>query len=499
MSDAYTSLEARFRRLALLSESIGMLRWDMSVMMPPGGVQARSEQIAALKLLYHELMTDPAVAAGLDRAEGSGNLGDWQSANLQLMRRRWLHTTAVPADLVEATTRAATATETIWRTARPESDFKSILPNFTELLTLVREGAVAKSAALGVPAYEALMDLYEPGATTDAIDGLFDDYADFLPDFLNEVLRLQSSKPAPELPTGPFPVDKQETLCRRLAKAVGFDFASGRLDTTFHPFSGGVPEDSRITTRYDEGDFTSAMMAVLHETGHAMYERGRPAKWRYQPVGETPGLGMHESQSLIVEMQASRSRPFMTWAASTIRATFGGEGDLWSADNLYRLSTRVARSFIRVDADEVTYPAHVILRYRLERAMIAGDLMPADLPGAWADGMRDLLDVVPPDDRNGCLQDIHWYDGAWGYFPTYTIGAMAAAQLFATAQRADSGIVSGLATGDFEPLMRWLRREVHNLGARFSTNALLERATGQPLDPTAFKAHLKTRYLEDMT
>ncbi len=499
MSDAYTALEARFRRLALLSESIGMLRWDMSVMMPPGGVLARSEQIAALKLLYHELMTNPAVAVDLDRAEDLENLNDWQATNVQRMRRRWLHTTAVPADLVKATTHAATATETIWRTARIENDFKSVLPSFSELLGLVRDGAAAKAAALEVPPYEALMDLYEPGATTATIDGLFDDYAAFLPEFLEEVLRVQASRPVPELPNGPFPVKEQEALCRQLSEAVGFDFASGRLDTTFHPFSGGVPEDSRITTRYDEADFTSAIMAVLHETGHAMYERGRPGSWRYQPVGETPGLGMHESQSLIVEMQASRSRPFITWAATIIRAAFDGEGELWSADNLYRLSTRVARSFIRVDADEVTYPAHVILRYRLERAMIDGDLMPADLPGAWADGMRDLLDVVPPDDRNGCLQDIHWYDGAWGYFPTYTIGAMVAAQLFAAAQQANTGIVPGLATGNFEPLMRWLRKEVHCLGARFSTNALLERVTGQPLDPAAFKAHLKSRYLEDLT
>ena len=195
MLNAYTELEARFRRLSLLSESIGMLRWDMSVMMPPGGAQARTEQIATLKLLYHELMTDPAVAVDLDRAEDLESLDDWQAANLQRMRQRWLHTTAVPADLVEATTRAANATETIWRTARPQSDFKSVLPSFTELLGLVRDGAAAKAAALEVPAYDALMDLYEPGMTTTAIDGLFDDYAAFLPEFLEEVLHVQASRP----------------------------------------------------------------------------------------------------------------------------------------------------------------------------------------------------------------------------------------------------------------------------------------------------------------
>jgi carboxypeptidase Taq len=277
---------------------------------------------------------------------------------------------------------------------------------------------------------------------------------------------------------------------------VGFDFGTGRLDTTLHPFSGGIPEDSRITTRYDEDDFTSAMMAVLHETGHAMYERGRPAAWRYQPVGETPGLGMHESQSLIVEMQASRSREFIEWVSPIARETFSGQGNAWSPDNLYRLSTRVSRSFIRVDADEVTYPAHVILRYRLERAMIDGDLDAKDLPVAWDDGLKQLLGVSPPDDSQGCLQDIHWYCGMWGYFPTYTIGAMAAAQLFARAKREVTNIESGLAVGDFGPLMRWLREKVHGLGARYTTNEILEKATGRALDPSAFKTHLNTRYLE---
>ena len=498
MTATYADLEKRFSRLSLLSESIGMLNWDMSVMMPPKSSAARGQQITALKLISHEMMAEPALADALDAAESDvSTLDAWQVANLRRMRRRWTHRTAIPADLVEATSRAETAAETVWRTARPANDFAAILPHLTELLNLGRQAAQAKSESLGVPPYEALMDLYEPGATTAQIDELFGDYAEFLPDFLETVLTHQGTRPTPVLPEGPFPTHLQEVLCRRLAEAVGFDFGTGRLDTTLHPFSGGIPEDSRITTRYDEDDFTSAMMAVLHETGHAMYERGRPAAWRYQPVGETPGLGMHESQSLIVEMQASRSREFITWAAPIARDAFEGQGDAWSSDNLYRLSTRVARSFIRVDADEVTYPAHVILRYRLERAMIDGDLNPEDLPSAWSEGMKQLLGVSPPEDSQGCLQDIHWYCGMWGYFPTYTIGAMAAAQLFAAAKREETGIESGLATGDFGPLMRWLREKVHGLGARYTTNEILEKATGRALDPSAFKTHLNTRYLEN--
>ncbi len=206
-------------------------------------------------------------------------------------------------------------------------------------------------------------------------------------------------------------------------------------------------------------------------------------------------MSLHESQSLLVEMQACRSREFVEFAAPILRETFGGSGPTWDADNLYRLNTRVARSLIRVDADEVTYPAHVILRYRLERAMIAGDLALADLPAAWNDGMRALIGAVQPDDRQGCLQDIHWYDGAWGYFPTYTLGAMTAAQLFDAAKRADPGILPGIARGDFAPLLGWLRANVHEKGSRFSTGEIITQATGRPLDADTYERHLKRRYL----
>jgi carboxypeptidase Taq len=227
-----------------------------------------------------------------------------------------------------------------------------------------------------------------------------------------------------------------------------------------------------------------------------MYERGLPAAWRTQPVGQARGMSVHESQSLLIEMQACRGREFLAFAAPLLREAFGGDGPAWESENLYRHYTRVAPGYIRVEADEVTYPAHVILRYRLERAMIAGDLSLADLPGAWAEGMRRLIGIVPPDDRLGCLQDIHWPDGAWGYFPTYTLGAMTAAQLFAAARAADPDIVPAIARGDFAPLFAWLRANVHGLASLLPTDALLVRATGRPLDTAAFTAHLEARYLE---
>ncbi len=493
---AYEALERRFQRLNALREAAGVLQWDMSAMMPPGGAPARSEQLTALDLTCHEWLSDPAVADLLGEAEqGAEKLDPWRRANLREMRRTWRHETALEARLVEALAKTQHRCEMAWREARPASDFAAVLPRFAELLKLVREAADAKAAAFGCSPYDALLDEYEPGGSSARIDAIFGDLAEFLPGFLPQALARQAAAPAPVAPPGPFPVAEQEALARRLMAGVGFDFSHGRLDTSLHPFCGGVPDDVRITTRYDEADFTSALMGVLHETGHAMYERGLPAEWRLQPVGAAAGMAAHESQSLLVEMQACRGVEFVSYLAPLAREAFGGDGPAWEAENLLRLANRVEPGFIRVDADEVTYPAHIILRTRLEKAMIAGDLDPKVLPGAWNDEMDRLLGIRPPDDRLGCLQDIHWYDGAWGYFPTYTLGAMAAAQVFAAARDAVPEIPEAIGRGDFAPLMAWLRENVHSKGALYTTDDLLKQATGKPLDPKVFEAHLTARYL----
>ena len=494
---AYKELESRFSRLGALGEAEGVLHWDMSTMMPPGGMEARAEQLAALTVTRHELLTDPRVGDLLERASGeAAGLSPWQQANLREMRRTWQSATALPGDLVAALSKACSLSETIWRKARPASDFAMLLPSLEEVLRLTREKAQARGAALGLDPYDALLDQYEPGSRAARIDALFGDLAQFLPGFVERALAAQAKRPAPLPLAGPFPVAQQRALGVKLMQAIGFDFEHGRLDESAHPFSGGVPDDVRITTRYDEGDFARGLMGILHETGHALYERGLPRDWRLQPVGGARGMALHESQSLLMEMQACRSSGFIAYAAPLMRAAFGGSGPAWQADNIYRVYTRVARGLIRVDADEATYPAHVILRYRLERALIAGELKLAELPASWNAGMKELLGVVPPDDRQGCLQDIHWPDGAWGYFPTYTMGAMAAAQLFQAAKRQDRGIEPGIARGDFKKLMAWLGANVHAQASLLTTDEILEQATGAPLGDAAFKTHLQERYLD---
>ena len=493
---AYATLERRFARISALQDAAGILDWDSQTMMPDGAAPGRAEQLATLHVLAHEQITAPDTSDLLDLADAEP-LGDWQQANLREMRRHWVHAAAVPGDLVEASSKAVSACERIWRQARPASDFAALRPSLEEVLRLKREVAAAKAAALGCSPYDALLDEYEPGGESARIDALFDDLATFLPDLLGRVLEHQARRPPVVLPAGPFAVSTQRELGLRFMQAVGFDFQRGRLDISLHPFCGGAAGDVRITTRYNDEDFTQSLMGVLHETGHALYEQNRPADWMLQPVGQARGMSLHESQSLIVEMQASRTRAFLTFAAPILRTAFGGQGAAWTVDNLVRLYTRVEPGFIRVDADEVTYPAHVILRTRLEKAMVAGDLRVADLPGAWNDGMQALLGIVPPDDRRGCLQDIHWPSGGWGYFPTYTLGAMTAAQLFDAAKRGDGDVEPAIARGDFSPLMGWLKANIHSQASRYASDELLTRATGRPLDVAIYKAHLERRYLTE--
>ncbi len=490
----YQQLESAFRRAALVDEASSFLSWDASVNMPDKSAESRAEQLAALRVLAHEALTAPEIADWLAAAEGSNAALDrWQRANLREMRRAWVHRAAVPADLVAALTRAGSASEMVWREAKPKGDYKATLPKLKELLRLTVEMGQAKAAKLGTSVYDALLDQYEPEGRAAEIDPVFADLAAYLPGAIARAMEAQAKHPSAE-PRGPFPAERQRALSLELMRRIGFPFEQGRLDVSRHPFSGGTPEDLRITTRYDEGDFAKALMATLHETGHAMYEAGLPKDWRRQPVGEARGMAVHESQSLLLEMQVCRSREFVSYAAPIIRKKLGGKGPAWSAENLYRLGIRVMRGFIRVDADEITYPCHVILRYRLERAMIAGDLALEDLPGAWNDGMKALLGVVPPNHTLGCLQDIHWYDGAWGYFPTYTLGALAAAQLFAAAERAIPGLRALIGRGELQPLFAWLRANIHGKASLLSTQQLLAEATGQRLGTASFKTHLARRY-----
>jgi carboxypeptidase Taq len=495
-NDPYTELERRFARKSAIDRAGAILNWDRSTMMPSGASEDRADQLATLSVLGHEIMAAPDMNELLGRAEEARAVLDpWRAANLREMRHAWLHANALPADLVDARIRASSACEMVWREAKKNADFKSLLPTFTEVVTITKRVGEAKAAALKLPLYDALLDEYEPGGRAARIDALFADLKSFLPGLLRQVRERQAKAGAPLPLEGPFSTEAQRGLGEKLIRTIGFDFTHGRLDVSAHPFTGGTADDVRITTRYDEEDFARALMGVLHECGHALYEAGLPRDWRRQPVGLARGMVLHESQSLLMEMQACRSTEFVSFVAPLMRQAFAKSGPAWETANIARIYTKVEPGFIRVDADEVTYPLHIMLRYRLEHAVLGGDLPLADLPGAWNDGMKELLGIVPPNDSLGCLQDIHWPDGSWGYFPTYTLGALAAAQLFAAARKAVPGLLDGIGQGDFAPLLAWLRANVHGKGSFATTDQILSEATGAPLGTAAFKAHLENRYL----
>ncbi len=496
-------LERQFRRIHHLQHVSAILQWDEAVMMPAAAGDARADAMATFGVVVHEHLTAPQLVDWLAAAEeeaSTGALDAAQLANLREIRRAVKRASALPAELVEASARAQMRCEQAWRTQRAAGDWHGFAPLLSEVVARKREVASILAEALGVRAYDALLDEYEPFCTSADIDRVFAHLKAFLPRLIDEVIERQRGEPVVPL-VGIFPRAAQHALGRTLMEAVGFDMQHGRLDVSHHPFCGGVATDVRVTTRYDESDFTSGLLGVLHETGHAKYEQGRPAQWSSQPVGEARGMSVHEGQSLLQEMQISRGREFLRFATRHIAEAFPDAAraapQAFTADNLALLFTRVARSKIRVGADEVTYPCHILIRYDLERALIDGRIRVGDIPEAWDAGMQALLGISTKDDyRDGCMQDVHWSAGAFGYFPTYTLGAMTAAQLFAAAVRQNPAIPREIEHGTFASINEFLRENIWSKASLLTTPELLRAATGEPLDPKYFEAHLRRRYLE---
>lgn len=490
---AYAKLEAHFGTLNALGGARSILHWDAAVIMPENAAAVRGEHMAALQEVIHERTVDSRIAEWLETAEGdAAGLNAWQRANLREMRRQYHHATALDSRMVRELAIAASDSEAFWRSARKNNDYKGFLPYFKRVVAAVREEAAAKADALGLAPYDALMDGYDPDTRMSEVDALFDRLNAFLPSFREEAMAYQEEHVEIHPVKGRYAVERQRGLSEQLMRKLGF---KGRLDVSVHPFCGGVPGDVRITTRYNEADFVDALQGVLHETGHALYEQNLPVEWRNQPAGHARGMSTHESQSLLVEMQLCRSREFLRYAEPLIGKALGeGSSDDLSAENLYRIGTRVKPDFIRVRADEVTYPSHVILRYELEKDIIGGTLDVAHLPDAWNAKMQEKLGITPPDDNRGCMQDIHWPSGSFGYFPTYTIGAMMAAQWFAALKRDIPDWGTQVEKGEFDAITGWLKKHVHEQASSVSRQEMLERATGEKLNVEIYLRHLRERY-----
>ncbi|MDD1780596.1 carboxypeptidase M32 [Enterovibrio sp. ZSDZ35] len=494
--DAYLQLEKQFKKLASYHHLTAICGWDQATMMPDGGNDARANAMSDLAVLCHETLVAPEVGEWINAIdEHIDTLTDEQKINVREIKRQWAHATVLPSDLVEAKSQAGSKCEHQWRKQRQNNDWEGFATNLKSVVTLSREEAKKRAAHTGLTPYNAMLDLYEPGMTTEKIDALFADLKSWLPALTQQIIEKQKTV-ALISPEGPFSTEKQANLGQQLMSLLDFDFNHGRLDVSVHPFCGGVPEDVRITTRYDEEDFTSAIMGVIHETGHARYEQGLPKHLSGLPSAEARSMGIHESQSLFFEMQIARSPEFVAHIAKMAAETFERQADpAFSLANMNTLYKRVQPGYIRVDADEVTYPAHIILRYEIERGLIEGTIEVDDIPALWNQKMQEYLGIDTEGNfTNGCMQDIHWTDGSFGYFPSYTLGAMYAAQ-FMHAMRKDVDVDACIRNLDIKPISAWLEKNIWSKGSTLSTEELVIQATGEPLNPEYFKQHLISRYL----
>ncbi|HEX6040672.1 carboxypeptidase M32 [Longimicrobium sp.] len=481
----YRELLGELREIAVLGSISATLGWDQEVMMPPAAAGLRGEQAAALSTLVHERRTSPRLADLIARCEADTEVmtDPDAAANLRNIRHDYDRATRLPTELVRETAETTTLAMHAWRENRERSDFAGFAPWLTKLVDLNRRTAEALGVPEGGELYDALLDSYEPGMRAAELDRVFGELRAGLVPLIRE-LRENGTAPSTEWMNIPLDIAKQVAFNRGVVERMGFDFSAGRLDESTHPFCEGAgPGDTRLTTRYDAGQMLSALHGTMHETGHGLYEQGLPKAERFgQPLAEAASMGVHESQSRMWENFVGRGRPFWVWALPELQRQTGDAAiGALDVDTVFRGLNTVEPNLIRIESDEATYNLHIMLRYDLERAMLKGDLSVADLPGAWNERMRNDLGLEVPDDRRGVLQDIHWSMGAIGYFPTYTLGNLYAAQLWDALTAALPELDSQLSRGELGGLLGWLRANVHTHGRRYTAPELCERATGRPL------------------
>ena len=479
----------------VLESTAAILGWDQETMMPPEGVEHRSRQMAQLAKLSHGLLTDRRIGELLVAAEGECADLDPRSAervNLREIRRDYDRAVKLPSALVEEIAEVSSKAQHEWAEARRDSDFKRFQPWLERIVALNRRKAECFGwDRTNGEAWDALADGFEPGCTARMVEGVFTPLRSRLRTLLDRVSNAPR-RPSNAFNEWPLPIDAQERFVRMVAERIGFNFNRGRLDRSTHPFCGGSHcRDVRMTTRFSPACMLDGLGSTMHEAGHGMYEQGLSAAAIGLPMGEAVSLSIHESQSRLWENQVGRSRAFWTWCTGTLRDHFGSACDRFTAEEIYGAANLGERGLIRVDADEATYNLHVIVRFQLERALIDGSLPVADLPAEWNRLYREVVGIDVPDDRRCCLQDVHWSMGAIGYFPTYTLGTLYAAQFFEAAQREIAGLDDAFAQGHFSMLLDWLRAKIHAQGRRFLPEDLCREVTGSPLSADPFMRHLE--------
>lgn len=494
----YNRLTERCREIALLSSSAAVLGWDERTYMPANGGQLRADQLGLLARMVHEQFVAPEIGDMLKELEQSSlykENSSIEAANIRETRHRYDKETKLPKELVEEITKVTTLAQGVWVKARKKNDFKAFLPWLEKVIKLNQQKAEAYGYK-GEP-YNALLDDYEPGATVDMIDDVFKNLRDELVKLLQKVQGAKN-KPDASIVEREYNVELQRIFGESVAAAIGYSFDSGRLDVTTHPFCTGIgPGDTRITTRYNPNRLNDSLFGIMHEAGHGLYEMGlEKEKYFGLPTGDAASLGIHESQSRMWENQVGRSKEFWVYFFPQAQRIFKEALQGVSLDDFYGSINYVKPSYIRVESDEATYNLHILLRFELERALLKGDLKPADVPGEWNSRFKKYFDLNVDKDTNGCLQDVHWAAGLIGYFPTYTLGNLYSAQFFAKAQKDMPDMKEQFTCGNFQPLVKWLRDNIHKHGGRYRANVLCEKVTDAELSYKPLVEYMNAKFAE---
>jgi len=492
--EAYAKLSKKSRETAYLGSAMSLLHWDQRTGIPPKGHPHRIAQLTALAGMLHQRMTDPEIGELLDRVEDSDLVEDplsVEGVNIREWRWSYDRKTRIPEKLAVEIARATGEGESVWERARPENDWDLFKPYLERIVALKRE----ETHALGYEnePYDALLDGYERGVTARDLEPILGRLADALVELLDRI-RGSSVRRNPDLPDFYFPVPDQQIFAESVLHGIGYDMDAGRMDLSAHPFTTGIgPGDVRITTRYGETHFNEGFFAAVHEAGHAMYHQGLPLDHWGNPICRPISLGINESQSRMWENMVARSPSFWRHFYPPARERFPCLTDVSMDDFMFTVN-EVRPSLIRVEADEVTYNLHILLRFQLELDLTRGDLEVDRLPEAWNEKTREYLGLTPPDPADGVMQDVHWSGGAIGYFPTYTLGNLYAAQIFSRAERDLGGLDECFARGEFRPLLEWLRERVHSRGARYLPRELLRQVTDEDLEPRYLIDYLGKKY-----
>ena len=488
--EAYTALIDEIKRYNAVESATEVLSWDQQVMMPEDGTPARSTQLSTLSSLSHELLVDGDVGEQLEELEDA-SLTPEQQAVVREVRRDYVRAARVPRDLIEEISTATTEALGAWESAREHDDFAEFAPHLETLVELKRQ--YAEQIDPDADPYAVLFAEYEPCLPLSTATEILDELRETLVPLI-ESIRGSDADLATDAFAGSFDTDSQESFSREVLETLGYDFDRGRLDTSTHPFTSGNQFDARITTRFDESDPLGALTSTIHEFGHAYYALGLPDDAFGTPLGSHRDLSVHESQSRLWENHVGRSEAFWELLLPKLQSVFPQTSDL-SARDAYEAANQVYdENLIRVEADELTYHLHIIIRFQIERELIGGDLAVDDVPDRWNHLYEEYLGITPPSDALGCLQDIHWSHGNFGYFPTYSLGSVMAAQLYAAADGELDDLDSDIRAGEFDTLGAWLRANIHQHGRRYETNALVEHATGEPLSADAFTDYVTEKY-----